>query len=514
MAVPNNLVFGYGSLINRESRRRTIKTQSDFCVQAEIQGEFGYCRCWRFRSDTGFTALAVCEIETCGQMDWQPQPINGVLHATGISLSDLDKRERGYKRVAIPPEYVRVVGSTSTDSSDTDVPLVARAIQDGSCTVYIYVPVGDNADLPCEDFPICQTYLDTVLEGCLEVGGRAMAEDFVRTTLGWSQYFLYDTPTSRRPWLHRPNYEVIDEILFQYAAITKVSDRKHPEEFAAEYLTSLRGLWGVPARNPRFCGRESEIAELDAAFVQGDQRRTGTGGTGIQRLHVIGLGGVGKTQLVTEYAYRSYSARYGLIVWVDAESEESIAGCMRRLASDVGLATQDKPDSEIIEEVKARLYRARCSWLVVYDNVESASIVDRHLPRGAHFGHVLVTSRRIYPGWEQRSMTLGCFPPLEAIDFLTRAAGESATVGAPLTISRGSSKSNLLRVKHVSPAGYLAAAHSRLSMHCIQCHRRRSATWGLILSILPLHIRGNRVQYQIYNTWMGCTVSYRAAKYT
>lgn len=85
----------------------------------------------------------------------------------GVSLAVLDKRERGYLRVAIPPEHVRVVGSSNTELSGTDVSLVSRAIQEGTCTVFIYVPVGNNANLPCEDFPICQTYLDTVLEGTL-----------------------------------------------------------------------------------------------------------------------------------------------------------------------------------------------------------------------------------------------------------------------------------------------------------------------------------------------------------
>lgn len=46
-------------------------------------------------------------------------------------------------------------------------------------------------------------YLDTVMEGCIDLGGEAMAEQFVLTTSGWSDFFLDDTPTSRRPWLHR-----------------------------------------------------------------------------------------------------------------------------------------------------------------------------------------------------------------------------------------------------------------------------------------------------------------------
>ena len=45
-----------------------------------------------------------------------------------------------------------------------------------------------------------------------------------------------------------------------------------------------------------------------------------------------------------------------------------------------------KPDAEIFEEIKARLYRTRCTWLMVYDNVESPDIVKAHLSSGVKQG--------------------------------------------------------------------------------------------------------------------------------
>ena len=45
----------------------------------------------------------------------------------------------------------------------------------------------------------------------------AFAAEFVETTFGWSEYYLYDTPTSRRPWLNRPpQWKAIDELLGKY----------------------------------------------------------------------------------------------------------------------------------------------------------------------------------------------------------------------------------------------------------------------------------------------------------
>jgi hypothetical protein len=44
-------------------------------------------------------------------------------------------------------------------------------------------------------------YNDTValqvLNGCLEAGGEAMVEDFIRSTSGWSEFFLNDAPMAR-----------------------------------------------------------------------------------------------------------------------------------------------------------------------------------------------------------------------------------------------------------------------------------------------------------------------------
>jgi hypothetical protein len=76
-------------------------------------------------------------------------------------------------------------------------------------------------------------------------GGTQMAADFVASTSNWSPYFLNDTPSSRRPWLFRKEYETIDRILRQNPA-THYADRRHPEEFATAYLIKMmRGAYFV-----------------------------------------------------------------------------------------------------------------------------------------------------------------------------------------------------------------------------------------------------------------------------
>ena len=44
--------------------------------------------------------------------------------------------------------------------------------------------------------------------------------------------------------------------------------------------------------------------------------------SGVTTLAVLGMGGVGKTQIVTEYCHAQYKREYGLVSWLNAESAE------------------------------------------------------------------------------------------------------------------------------------------------------------------------------------------------
>mmetsp|Transcript_15099 Transcript_15099/g.36250 ORF Transcript_15099/g.36250 Transcript_15099/m.36250 type:complete len:158 (-) Transcript_15099:414-887(-) len=147
-----------------------------------------------------------------------------------------------------------------------------------------------------ENHPLLQSYVDTVLQGCLEWGGERMAEDFIITTGAWSSFYLNDTPSSRRPWLYRKQYATIDQLLSKYSQLTHYGDRRHPEEFASAFSQMMKGTWSLPRRNPNFTGREHELDELLSRFSSQDMGRQRM----IAKVEVTGMGGVGKTQLVTE----------------------------------------------------------------------------------------------------------------------------------------------------------------------------------------------------------------------
>ena len=241
-------VFGYGSIINNLSRKSTLQCVSDsstvadntdHTVFATLSAKFGYRRCWCYRSSTGFTALglkyygAEHEDNRCGQ-----NGIGGVLFLvpSAAALSAFDIREAGYRRISVPYEYFNIA-----DSSDVLTTSSAKlAISAGR--IWTYIPEENRTADPDENFPLLQTYIDTCIRGCLEWGGTSSVSEFLITTFGWNEFYLNDAPMSRRPWLHRPQYSVIDKCLEDFDYHVKFAERKHPEEFSSQHLTSLRGI--------------------------------------------------------------------------------------------------------------------------------------------------------------------------------------------------------------------------------------------------------------------------------
>lgn len=133
-----------------------------------------------------------------------------------------------------------------------------------------------------------------------------MAEEFILTTGAWSIFYLNDTPSSRRPWLFRKQYATIDQLLSKHSQLTNYGDRRHPEEFASAFNQRMKGTWSLPRRNPNFTGREHELDELRSRFSDQDMGRQRI----VSKVEVAGMGGVGKTQLVTEVSKPQSSFMY------------------------------------------------------------------------------------------------------------------------------------------------------------------------------------------------------------
>ena len=167
-------------------------------------------------------------------------------------------------------------------------------------------------------------------------------------------------------------------------------------------------IWNLPFhRNPNFTGRAELLQQLRATLT--------SGATTALTQAILGLGGVGKTQLAVEYAYR-FAADYDIVWFVRAETTASIASDLALLAQPLQLPERNAQDQNIVIEAVRDYLRQHERWLVILDNAEEPKDVRPFLPQGR--GHVLITSRN--PNWGATAHTLDVLvlPRDQAIEFL------------------------------------------------------------------------------------------------
>lgn len=139
-----------------------------------------------------------------------------------------------------------------------------------------------------------------------------------------------------------------------------------------------------------------------------------------QAIH--GLGGVGKTQLALEYAYR-YANAYDVVWWLRAEKSETLSADYAALAKPLNLLEKDGDKDEKIIAVKQWLDH-NMGWLLVFDNAQSLFQIYEYLPQ-SKMGHVLVTSRN--PDWEgiASSFKVAVFEFNESVKYLCMRTGQN-----------------------------------------------------------------------------------------
>lgn len=187
--------------------------------------------------------------------------------------------------------------------------------------------------------------------------------------------------------------------------------RIDPEQLLSVFSTEAKepqpescppAYWTVPyARNPCFTGRESILRTI-SILLAAKQPVALTQATALS-----GLGGIGKTQIALEYAYR-YRQEYCAVFWLAAETSESLTTSLQQIAELAQL-----PEREVADQ--ARLVLAICQWLAkqegwlaIVDNVEDLEVLQPLLP-ALGSGKLLLTTRRQALGTLAQSLEL---PPM------------------------------------------------------------------------------------------------------
>ena len=153
--------FGYGSLVNHATHGY------DNARPARLSG-------WRRRwVATSLRPVAYLSVEP-----WEGEIAGLVAEVPGGDWTALDAREAAYDK---HPVTVRL------HACGSDTP--AR--------VYAVTPA--HAAPPDTRHPVLLSYIDTVVQGFLEVFGTAGAEDFFATTAGWDSPILNDRDAPRYP---------------------------------------------------------------------------------------------------------------------------------------------------------------------------------------------------------------------------------------------------------------------------------------------------------------------------
>jgi tetratricopeptide (TPR) repeat protein/nucleoside phosphorylase len=191
----------------------------------------------------------------------------------------------------------------------------------------------------------------------------------------------------------------------------------------------LSGVWNVPfARNPYFTGRDDLLERLDQLFTPTEQKETReTRRAALTQPRAIkGLGGIGKTQVAVEYAYRSRErGRYTHTLWVNAASEETIIASFVEIAEVLPsfLAKGETDQRQLVEAVKRWLEQCEQPWLLIFDNADADdfSFVQSYFPKRGS-GSILLTTRADAVGSIAASIEVEKMGFMEGSCFLLRRA--------------------------------------------------------------------------------------------
>ncbi|KAI9776224.1 MAG: hypothetical protein M1816_005406, partial [Peltula sp. TS41687] len=138
------------------------------------------------------------------------------------------------------------------------------------------------------------------------------------------------------------------------------------------FAAVVRSLCNVPfLRNTHFVGRHSQLEELERTLFAKDRP---------SKIAVTGLGGVGKTQIVLELAYRTRE-RYPecSIFWMPAANAESLEQAYLGVGQQLRIPGLDKEQADVKKLLQYHLSQESVGqWLLIFDNADDIDMWINH----------------------------------------------------------------------------------------------------------------------------------------
>ncbi|WP_152629463.1 tetratricopeptide repeat protein [Haliangium ochraceum] len=194
-----------------------------------------------------------------------------------------------------------------------------------------------------------------------------------------------------------------------------------PEAHAGASYSPSNHTFEIPflPRRDRLLGRDEALAQVREQLVNGCPTAIG------QAAAFQGLGGLGKTQLAVDYAYRHRDDYPSGVIWLEADRDLD--------AQLVELSTSARwiaPSSEHEHKLAIALQRLRtfAGGLIIFDNVEASADIEDYLPRPDVGAHILITSRGEHAGF--RPIGLSLLEPEQAVALLEQVSERVATNAA------------------------------------------------------------------------------------
>ncbi|KAG7001298.1 hypothetical protein G7Y79_00032g066510 [Physcia stellaris] len=150
-----------------------------------------------------------------------------------------------------------------------------------------------------------------------------------------------------------------------------IADHSEAEKDSPQNASSPARSQTIPdfpySRNSNFVGCEDILESIDVRLKAKSS------------VVLWGIGGVGKTEIATEYCYRVWGQYSDIsIFWVPCDSLVKIELAFREIARVLGLGGHDDPGTDIVQLVSLHFQRGYAKhWLLVLDNADDVELLTK-----------------------------------------------------------------------------------------------------------------------------------------